>query len=484
MPGAGAGWRSRPRLRRRAVVKPSAASSGASSTRRVGTLVYTKSALLQVMFWLLWGDFFFQLFESLTPSLVPLQLRWEGASDTLIGLLGGSLSHIFAIFWCPIVGTHSDHHRGPLGRRRPFLLWCTIPVVVSLVMVGAARPAGRFLHDLIGGAGWGLPLTAAVCTIAWIAVWKLVFFFFNTYVVQVFHCLVADVVPGGVMGKFTGAYRAIGAIGSLVFNRWVLGYGKSHTFEVYAIIAGLFALAFFLIVWRVKEGEYPPPPPRSASGSLGAVKGYLRQSFLHPFYLSYYCISFFAWASLAPLGFIVFFATEAGKPGYAPTLGLSLDAFGKIKGWTFLVQIPVFFVVGHFVDRFHPLRVAIVGVFLTTVTYFCCFWFARDGNSLLFWWCVNQAAIAIFLGAVLALAPRILPRDKFGQFVSANGIFGQTSLIVAPTLVGVLLEQIRDYRYTFVMCGVCMAGALVACCSVFLQWRRLGGDESFTPPET
>ena len=58
---------------------------------RVGTLVYTRSALIQVMFWMLWGDFFFQLFASLT-TLTTLLLRWNGANDTLIGLVSGSLS--------------------------------------------------------------------------------------------------------------------------------------------------------------------------------------------------------------------------------------------------------------------------------------------------------------------------------------------------------------------------------------------------------
>ena len=32
---------------------------------RVGTLTYTRFALLQVVFWMLWGDFFFQLLQSI-----------------------------------------------------------------------------------------------------------------------------------------------------------------------------------------------------------------------------------------------------------------------------------------------------------------------------------------------------------------------------------------------------------------------------------
>ena len=56
-------------------MEPSPVASATPKTYRVGTLTYTKSQLFQVMFWMLWGDFFFQLLESVTPALEPLQLR-------------------------------------------------------------------------------------------------------------------------------------------------------------------------------------------------------------------------------------------------------------------------------------------------------------------------------------------------------------------------------------------------------------------------
>ena len=226
---------------------------------RVGTLVYSRSGLIQVMFWLLWGDFFFQLMESL-PALIPLQLRWEGATDSTIGWLN-SMSPFIGFFLFPVVGVQSDRHRGPLGRRRPFLLWCTAPVVLGLVLLGAAKPAGNLLQQLLGGFG-GNGVTAAGCTIAWIALCVPIFVIFNAYIVQVFSCLVADVIPREVLGTYFGLYRGVGALGSLVFNRWVLGRAETHTFHVYLLVALLYAVAFYLIVWRGKEGEYHPPPPK------------------------------------------------------------------------------------------------------------------------------------------------------------------------------------------------------------------------------
>ena len=449
---------------------------------RVGTLTYTRRGLLQVMFWMLWGDFFFQLFESVTPVMVPLQLRWEGASDTLIGFVS-SQSAILAFCIYPIIGMQSDRHRSRLGRRRPFLLWFTAPVVLSLILMGAAKPAGAWLHQglsLLGGSGF----TAAGCAIAWIALCYILWVVFNAYIGQTYQYLFADVIPQQVMGKFFGFYRAVGALGNIAFNRWALGWAEAYTLHVYILIGLLYAGAFYMIVWKVKEGVYPPPPPRKSGGGLAAAKKYFRECFTHPFYVNYYLISFFFWSSLVPLSFLVFFATSAGQPGYAATLGLNLREFGQVKGWTFLIQIPTFFIVGPLADRFHPIRVSIVGMFLTSVTYFSCFWLIHGSNSLLVFWSLNQGAIAIYLGAGAALTPRMLPLDRYGQFFSANQTFGYISLIAMPPLCGLLLGIIRDYRYIFIFCGVCTSLACVALVTLFLQWRKLGGAQRFKPPIT
>ncbi len=462
-------------------METSSVSSG-PKLHQVGTLTYTRAGLWQVMFWMLLGVVFFQLLQMLPANAIPLQMRWAGAGDTLIGFKS-TLSSLVTFLWNPVVGSMSDRHRGPLGRRRPFILWSIPPVFLGLLALGGSEPAGEFLYRAIAACGLGASVTAAGCTLAWLLVMMVVFMLFNAFYIQAYGCLVADVIPPDVMGKFSGFYRALGALASLAFNRWSLPWLEGYTFEVYAITGVFYAIVFAVIVWRVKEGEYPPPPPKAPGGWKGAVKTYLRECFTDRFYLNYYVATFFNWGSLAPMGYLVFFATSAGQPGYAETLGLSLDEFGKVKGWTFLVQIPVFLVVGHFVDRFHPIRVAVLGMALETVSYLLCYWFTTDASSLLLWLCVNQAAIAVYLGAFMALGPRILPRSRYGQFLSANAVFGISSLILAPLGVGMLLAVLRDYRYIYLMCAIFTALATIANWTLFLQWRKLGGDAGFTPPE-
>jgi hypothetical protein len=49
---------------------------------------------------------------------------------------------------------------------------------------------------------------------------------------------------------------------------------------------------------------------------------------------------------------------------------------------------------------------------------------------------------------------------------------------------GWLLGMVRDYRYIFIFSGACTALAFAALVCLFLQWRRLGGELGYTPPDT
>jgi maltose/moltooligosaccharide transporter len=460
---------------------PPSPAGSPPAVHRVGTLVYTRRALIEVMFWMFWGTFFFQVFQSM-PSVTPLLLRWHGAGDTTIALVSGSLTSLVSFFWYPVVGTWSDRHRGPLGRRRPFMLWATPPAALALFLLGIAGPAGRWIHAGLSAVLREAP-GADACSVAWIGLFVVVFLFFNAFIVQTFACLIADVIPADVMGKFTGIYRAVGALGSLAFNAFAFGHAQAHTMLLYLAMGVIFTAAFSLGTWRIREGDYPPPPPKAAGGRLGAIREYLRTSFSHPFYVACFGITFFFWASLVPLNFVVFFSTQAGAPGYAPTLGLSLQEFGEVRGLTYIVQLPVFFLVGFLADRFHPIRVSVAGMAMTAASYFCCFFFVNGRSSLLFWWTANQAAIAVFLGGAMALSPRLFPRERYGQFISANLMIGMIGLVVSPPIVGWLLQRIGDYRYAFLFCGVLNALSLATLLLVYSMWRRLGGDEGYSPPD-
>src|SRR5437763_745016 len=117
-------------------------------TWRVGTLTYNRNRLFNVFFWMLWGDFCLQLMDSgVQPNVIPLQLKKYGASMSAIGFLTGTVVEEMSIVMVVVISTWSDRHRGPLGRRMPFMLYATPPLALCLIALGfSPQIAGWLQH--------------------------------------------------------------------------------------------------------------------------------------------------------------------------------------------------------------------------------------------------------------------------------------------------------------------------------------------------
>jgi hypothetical protein len=266
----------------------------------------------------------------------------------------------------------------------------------------------------------------------------------------------------------------------------MFGYAESHVAWIYVSGAALYAIAFLLLVWRVKEGEYPPPS--QAEEHLGPVKfiqGYARECFTHSFYLKIFSVALFYWAAWVPFTtFVMFYATKTAGPDYAPSLGMSVAEFGRVRAWTFLPTVFIFASCGPLIDRFHALRVLLVGIVGITVTFFAGFFLVHTPDQFLAWWIVNQTMMAVFQLAYLAMFPALFPRDKFGQFFSANQLYFSVGLVAAPFLCGWMMDVIKDYRYLYIWGGFFSALCMATTFSLYRHWKRLGGDEAYVPPVT
>jgi hypothetical protein len=124
-----------------------------------------------------------------------------------------------------------------------------------------------------------------------------------------------------------------------------------------------------------------------------------------------------------------------------------------------------------------------VGLALSTAAFVACFVWAGSAASFTVTWLVLMASVAVYQGGFGALLPRLMLRAKYGQFVSANQIFGFSGVILAPVLCGWLIEFLRDYRFLFIWCGACCAAGFVLCLLVMSEWKNLGGDKDYRPIE-
>ncbi len=447
---------------------------------KVGTLRYTRGGLLTVIFWLLWGDLFLTFMEAVFPALIPLQLKWQSASDPVIGLLSNSIPFAIGVLVCPFIGMMSDRHRGRLGRRRPFLLWSTPCVVLMLSLLGFADKLGPALHAAINSF---LPCSQEFTTIVLLGLFGAGFTFFNQYTMQVYGFLGADVIPQEVYGRMAGLYRAIGVLSSFAFNYWVYGLAETYLWQIYTGAALLYGIAFMIVIWRVKEGEYPPPDTRHEGlGLWGSLKLYIRDCCSHRFYILYFSIIMFFWFGTAPFWtFVTFYITSAG--GREGNLGMTLEEFGKIKGWGNLFQIPIFIVLGALADYVkQPIRLVVWALAAGVVAFVAGFFFVDSPQSLLLWWMLHFGAVAMMLGAANKLPIMFLPRELFGQFSSAIQVFLSLGMIAGPTLCGWFLQVMGDYRYVFLWGAVFTALAMVASILTWREWLKLGGADSFVAP--
>ena len=78
-----------------------ASPSDPSARYALGTLSYTKMGLVSLFAWLLWGDFCFQVMESLNPAIIPLKLRALAAPNWVIALIMVTLPGILIMSISP-----------------------------------------------------------------------------------------------------------------------------------------------------------------------------------------------------------------------------------------------------------------------------------------------------------------------------------------------------------------------------------------------
>ena len=345
-----------------------ASASKTDTLYRVGTLSYTRGALMIVLFWMLWADLALQIMESL-QTLIPIQLERVGASSVVTGLVRDTMQAALTLLILPIIGAQSDRHRGPMGRRRPFLLFSILPLSACLIALGYSDPISQMLHGLIAPMAEGVTIKAV--SIGVIVVCAGGFFFFNNYTLPVYQYLIADIIPKEVMGKFIGLYRAIGAVSGFIFNKLLFPHVDTHIEWIYISCTLFYAFGFLLLVWRVREGEYPAPDESAKRpGPVAFVQRYAHLCFSNWFYWKIYITSFFYWAAIVPFySFGILYFKTAPKGDAMTSLNLFPNELGDIRAWTFLVQIFIFPTVGIFIDRYHSLRFLIGGYIGMTLCF-------------------------------------------------------------------------------------------------------------------
>lgn len=459
---------------------PAPATSFAEPARprvwRVGTLFYTGSGLAALFAWLLWGDFAWNMKERAIVPVAQLMLRQLGASDFLVGLLIGSVPAAIGLILGPIISVRSDRHRGRWGRRIPYLLIPTPIIAFSLAGLAFTAPLGEMLHVALGTGSPG----EAACRLMVFSFFFCSFEIFQVIAQSVFGGLINDVVPQEVIGRFFGLFRAVSLIAGMIFNFWLIGYAETHYFYIFLGLSVLYGVGFSLMCLKVKEGEYPPPPPPEPCNvlarSFATTRDYLRECFTNRYYLLVFLALMLGSLSGGPVNaFSVF---------YAKSIGLDMDAYGRLIGITFACSLALTWFLGALADRYHPLRLGILSMLIYGGIMLWAGVATDDTRTFSIALVAHGVIQGIYNTGTASIAQRLFPRLKFAQFASAAGIISAFGYMLMPPLLGKYLDLSGHiYRHTFLFSGALGLAAFAVLLMVWRGFRRHGGPDHYQAPE-
>lgn len=440
----------------------------------VGTLAYTTAGLVALFCWLLWGDFAWSMKDRSVGAVVQLLLRKFHASDFLAGILLVTLPQGISMVLGPIVSYRSDRHRGPWGRRIPYLM---IPTpIAALSMVGLAfSPA--LGHWLAGAHGEQSPEADRWVLILFGFFWT-VFEIATITANTVFGAFVNDVVPRPVLGRFYGMFRALSLIAGMVFNAWLFGRASDYYVPIFLGIGLLYGVGFTLMCVKVKEGEYPPPvvDPSHAGSPLRAAQAYLRDCFSKPYY--YWVFACLIVPNLA------FMPINTFNLYFSQSVGMSNDTYGKLIAFYFFLSLLQTVPLGWLVDKYHQLRLSMVALALHGVA-------ALWGGLLIHnTWTFGIAFVltgtlsGTWYTATASLGMALMPKMKFAQYASALGIVSSLCSMALAAGMGRFLDFTNhQYRYTYLAAFFLDAAGLLVTLVVFRKFQTMGGMKEYVAPE-
>lgn len=444
-----------------------------TKTWSIGTLRYTKWGLFLLFAWLLWGDFAWSIRERSAPQLMQVLLKKYGASDTLNGLLVGSLPQLLVLVIIPIISFYSDNFRSRWGRRIPFLI-CTTPFAVfTLIGLSYSKELGDLLHHFLAEHSPGNNASTLIVLGSFWIIFELAVLSTNA----LFLSLVNDVVPHEFIGRFFGLFRVMSLTVGIIFNYAVFGHAEDHSHLIFLYVALIFGIGFTMMCLNVKEGEYPAPLTKKSSPRFGnGIKLYFKECFSNKYYVSIFIYFALCATSLGPLGLFAVF--------YAKSLGMSLDQYGKATAIMYAISLLAAYPVGWLSDKFHSLRVSMISMILNAVICFLGGMFVNSPFSF----SLIYIATGVFAGAYWtsssSLAQKLFPQAQFAVLnsavLSAMGVFGA----IMPLGVGLLMDfSNKEYRLLFLISGTLSILGVAVGWKVYRQFCSLGGMHSYRPPE-
>jgi hypothetical protein len=221
------------------------------------------------------------------------------------------------------------------------------------------------------------------------------------------------VLPQALMGRFYGLFRAVSLIDGVLFNYFIIGHAEEYYLFILTGMGLIYGTIFIIMCLNVKEGTYPPPIP-AAAGRIAAIKSYFSDCYSNPYYLlmfAYFTLTALALNSFGPFAIL-----------YAKQLNVPMAQYGKAAAVMLAVSLVLSYFLGAVADRFHPLRAALVALFLYGAVLTGGYFLVTDARSFLIVFAMQGIIAGGYSTVGASLPMRVLPRAAFAQFSSAAAL--------------------------------------------------------------
>jgi MFS family permease len=439
----------------------------------VGTLSYSSRSLMALLSWLIVGNFAMAVRDRSITTIFQLLLGKFHVSDLLASVLLVSIPQCLTIILAPIVGYKSDCHRGPWGRRLPFLLIPIPLVVLGIVGLALSPLLGSWVDHLPGARASALDRLVLI----FLAAFWMLLVAFSIIGGSVAGAFFNDVVPHPVLGRFFAVFRAVSLIAGILFF-FLLGTASVHYVPMLIGIAMFYGVGFSVMCMKVKEGKYPPATDSDCvPTAIAAIRTYFRQCFSTRYY--YWVFAAMIVPSLASLPANTF------NLYFSQSVGMSTSMYGKLFAANLSTSLLMTIPLGWLADKFHPLRVAMGALILKSAAELLGGLYIHDATTFGIAFVSTAILSGTWLTATAAMTQLLLPKMKFAQYSSALAIVSSVSMMVFGPCMGRLLDLTHhQYRYIYLAGFILDIFGLLITIVVFEKFKALGGSQAYVAPES
>ena len=230
----------------------------------------------------------------------------------------------------------------------PYLIYSAPVLAILLVLIAFYQEITNFISKIV-------PAFANVNGELWVlAVLMLVFQVVFLFPGALVYYLVADVIPKNFIGRYTAVATICSSAITAGFNFFLLKVSVENTKLTFTIMGMLYVAVYVLLLFTVKEGEYPPLKDNINTNQSSLSKGFeyfklfFKECFGHRIYVLLFLSTGLNQASNICRGmYNVLFATK--------DIGISVEYYGRIMGIGSIIACIAVFFMGKIMDKFHPM---------------------------------------------------------------------------------------------------------------------------------